>query len=152
MFHMALQEELLRYKRKRRDCNVGDNAFKVGLRNELELWFTNWEGHFKQREWMLELKHRSRKMWKDYRYLFIVQSDWNRIHRRNSREKSWERYSRKQPREPEARLLSCGQSGSLPQNFLLFFNIRNKKIMKKQPPSQVCTLVIFWVSFLTGEG
>lgn len=69
-----------------------------------------------------------------------------RVFRRNSsRERRLGRYAKKQPREPEARLLGFMPLVSLPQNFLLFFNIRDKKIKKKQPPSQVCTLIIFWV-------
>ena len=70
-----------------------------------------------------------------------------RVFRRNSSgERGLERYAKKQPREPEARLLGFMPLVSLPQNFLLFFfNIRDKKIKKKQPPSQVCTLIIFWV-------
>lgn len=67
-----------------------------------------------------------------------------RICRRNSSGERLRRYPKKQPREPEARLLGLRQLVSLPQNSF-FFNIRDKKIKKKQPPSQICTLIIFWV-------
>lgn len=144
---MALQEELLmtRGKEKRLQC------WRQGVRSRLEKW-TGTMIHKRRRAFQTPTMNawvKAQEQEKVERLQGPAHSlIWleYRICRRNSSGERLRRYPKKQPREPEARLLGFRQLVSLPQNsFFFFFNRRDKKIKKKQPSSQICTLIIFWV-------